>query len=134
MVKWLVTVNSVFTRTSFEKQRLKPELTFILFQDPMAIAALKKCLALEPENLTALMAIAVSFSNESYQNQACHALKVRSSEFRSLALLRLLPFLARTMFGILQEWLRVNPKYGDLVPQNSNFKNMMGALSSIMPR
>ncbi|KAL1497269.1 hypothetical protein ABEB36_008262 [Hypothenemus hampei] len=62
-------------------------------QDPKAIAALNKCLALDPTNLTALMAAAVSYTNESYYNQACH---------------------------MLFNWLKHNPKYSDLVPENLN--------------
>ncbi|XP_065349440.1 peroxisomal targeting signal 1 receptor isoform X3 [Cloeon dipterum] len=61
-------------------------------QDPMAIPALKKCLQLDPGNLSALMALAVCYTNESYQNQACHALK---------------------------DWLKGNPKYSDLVPPHT---------------
>ena len=45
-------------------------------QDPGAITAYKRCLALEPTNLVAVMGLAVSYTNESYQLQACQALEV----------------------------------------------------------
>nr|SVE73524.1 EOG090X054E [Daphnia atkinsoni] len=56
-------------------------------QDPGAITAYKRCLALEPTNLVAIMGLAVSYTNESYQLQACQA---------------------------LEDWLRHNPKYAHL--------------------
>nr|CAG4640820.1 EOG090X054E [Eulimnadia texana] len=56
-------------------------------QDPGAINAYKQCLSLEPSNLNALMGLAVSYTNESYQYQACKA---------------------------LEDWLRNNPKYSNL--------------------
>lgn len=45
-------------------------------QDPGAIAAYKQCLELDPTNLVAVMGLAVSYTNESYQLQACRALEV----------------------------------------------------------
>eukprot|EP00092_Neocalanus_flemingeri_P027148 GFUD01029441.1.p1 GENE.GFUD01029441.1~~GFUD01029441.1.p1 ORF type:complete len:586 (+),score=146.75 GFUD01029441.1:262-2019(+) len=67
-------------------------------QDPQAISALKRCISLDPTNSAALMALAVSYTNESYQAQACHALTM---------------------------WIQNNPEYANLragpIPQQ-NFK------------
>ncbi|XP_017777341.1 PREDICTED: peroxisomal targeting signal 1 receptor isoform X2 [Nicrophorus vespilloides] len=58
-------------------------------QDPNAICALKRCVELQPENLTALMGLAVSYTNESYPRQACQS---------------------------LVNWMQRNPQYASLVP------------------
>src|SRR5690606_30670887 len=43
--------------------------------DLAAIRALKRCLKLQPENLTALMALSVCYTNERMEPQACNSLK-----------------------------------------------------------
>ncbi|XP_044627060.1 PEX5-related protein isoform X8 [Equus asinus] len=53
-----------------------------------AIVALQRCLELQPNNLKALMALAVSYTNTGHQQDACEALK---------------------------NWIRQNPKYKYLV-------------------
>lgn len=62
-------------------------------QDPLAISALNRCLCLDPSNSIALMALAASYANESYQKQACLTLK---------------------------EWLLKNEKYKHLSVPESN--------------
>ncbi|KAM4887659.1 PEX5-related protein isoform 6-T6 [Thomomys bottae] len=53
-----------------------------------AIVALQRCLELQPNNLKALMALAVSYTNTGHQQDACEALK---------------------------NWIKQNPKYKSLV-------------------
>lgn len=57
-------------------------------KDPNAIAALKKSLELNPSSLKVLMSLAISYTNESYQNLA---------------------------LKMLNQWMRANPKYSNLV-------------------
>lgn len=66
-------------------------------QDPLAISALNRCLCLDPSNGVALMTLAASYTNESYQKQACLTLK---------------------------EWLLKNEKYKHLSVPESNTKDV----------
>ncbi|XP_049806603.1 peroxisomal targeting signal 1 receptor [Schistocerca nitens] len=57
-------------------------------QDPAAIICLMQTLKLDPYNINALKALAISLTNENYPNHACY---------------------------ILERWLFANPKYKDLI-------------------
>ncbi|XP_066603292.1 peroxisomal targeting signal 1 receptor [Prorops nasuta] len=75
-------------------------------QDPLAISALKRCLSIDPSNSSALMGLAVSYTNESYQNQACLTLK---------------------------EWLLKNDKYKHLsVPKSNMDQHPKSSVSTIL--
>lgn len=72
-------------------------------KDPNAIAAMKKSLEMRPNNLRLLMALAISYTNESMQNLALKSLVT---------------------------WMSLNEKYRHLVPSNLLISDQDGAMSS----
>ncbi|XP_049994334.1 PEX5-related protein isoform X1 [Alexandromys fortis] len=67
-----------------------------------AIVALQRCLELQPNNLKALMALAVSYTNTGHQQDACEALK---------------------------NWIRQNPKYKYLVKNKKSSPGLTRRMS-----
>lgn len=67
-------------------------------KDHATIGAMKRCLALDPTNLDALMFLAIAFTNENMTTHACHALDV---------------------------WLKSNPKYSNLLESNGEGERAM---------
>lgn len=76
-------------------------------QDPSAIAALRRCVDIDSNNRIAWMALAASYTNESYQTLACNSLK---------------------------EWIRVNPEYSHFVGGDEDSKKTQMMAATLAPR
>lgn len=74
-------------------------------QEPAAIAALKKCLELDPNNETALLSLSVSYTNEGMHQHAC---------------------------DVLKQWLYNNPLYSHLVPAEQHELSTKPKVSSFL--
>ncbi|XP_064384222.1 peroxisomal targeting signal 1 receptor-like isoform X2 [Halichondria panicea] len=83
-------------------------------QDLPAIAALHKCLCLEPGHLEAHQALAVSYTNESQQNKVHTHSVLRMPGIEAVLHFSSQPVLILKALDALRAWIQHNPKYAHL--------------------